>query len=305
MSVSAETSRRREADGALLARQQPLALDLERGHARLFLPALGVEAVDLALERLLAREVLGQALLGEPVLAEQPPVAAGEAVEPLDRGEEGGKVRGLEQDAEVPVAPEALQQARARDQQAAALGRGRRRRGALPGHRGEAAREVFARGRDELALARRDLELELEALQLFGERRFLLFALGQARLEGADAALEPGEIGLPVGGGGSGFLGEQPGGDEQRARRGRCARALPERASPPRPRPAARRPAPAPTPSRRRCRGRPGSQTPSTRRRRRAPDPGSSEQWSPLQTSRLSSKTLPVGTPSEDCHETR
>src|SRR4029077_11067688 len=67
--------------GALLARQQPLSLDLERGHPRLFLPALGVEAVDLALERLLAREILGQPLLGEPVLAEQPPVAAGGGVE--------------------------------------------------------------------------------------------------------------------------------------------------------------------------------------------------------------------------------
>ena len=32
---------------------------------------------------------------------------------------------------------------------------------------------------------------------------------------------------------------------------------------------------------------------------------GSSEQWSPLHTSRLSSKTVSVGTPSEACQETR
>ena len=31
---------------------------------------------------------------------------------------------------------------------------------------------------------------------------------------------------------------------------------------------------------------------------------GSSEQWSPLHTSRLSSKTVSVGTPREACHET-
>ena len=76
-------------------------------------------------------------------------------------------------------------------------------------------------------------------------------------------------------------------------RRGKVARGPLTRAiSPPRRRRADRRPAPAPTPSRPRCRARGSAwkgfdekKTPRTRS-------GSSEQWSPLQTSRLSSKTL-------------
>jgi hypothetical protein len=75
----------------------------------------------------------------------------------------------------------------------------------------EPRRELDPRGRDELALARRDLEPELELLELLGEARGLLVALGELALQERDPALEALEIRLALcrGGGGSGDAGRR------------------------------------------------------------------------------------------------
>ena len=179
-----------------LAPQQRLALRLQRRDAALLLPAARVEAVDLRLQRLLAGEVVAQARLGVAVLAQQPPVAAGEAVEPLDRVEPGGEVPRLEQNAEVAVAAEAVEQPGARAKSGAGVVGGVGRRGALGRDGREAAAELLARRGDELPFSRRELQLQLEALELLRERRFLLLALGELRLEQRDAALQAIEVRL-------------------------------------------------------------------------------------------------------------
>src|SRR5262249_53863225 len=93
------------------------------------------------------------------------------------------------------VAAEPLEHAGAREEELPVAGRGLDDLAALPRHLGEPAREVLAGRRDELALARGDFLPELEALQLLGERRLVLLAVGELRLERPDAALQAGEVG--------------------------------------------------------------------------------------------------------------
>src|SRR6266508_4099377 len=149
----------------------------------------------------------------------------------------------------------------------------------------------------------------IPARRFLGERRLTPTAPGELVFERADLGAEPTKIRLPLRlRGRSRFLGLR------RPRRGRDAEkqgehagdaegrlhlqtiglgdAVPERS--------ARRAAVASVmPGTRETeKGRDAKKTPRTRS-------GSSEQWSPLHTSRLSSKTEPVGTPSDACHETR
>ena len=112
---------------------------------------------------------------------DEPAVAPGEAVEPLDRVEQRRHVARGEQHAEVAVPAEALEQARTRHERLAGLRRSDGRLGAFLRDGGEAAGEFLACRGEQLSFARGDLEPQLEALELLGVRRLFLLAFGEPR----------------------------------------------------------------------------------------------------------------------------
>jgi hypothetical protein len=147
-------------------------------------------------QALLLGDVRLPARLDLAIPGEELPVAAGQRVQPLDTLEEIVDVVRLQEHPEISVAAEPVKDARPCRQRVDELlrrSRGDRPRG--PG-RGELPGEVLPGRRDELGFALRDLELQVQALDLLGQRRDLLLALRERRLKPGDPGAELLQIGV-------------------------------------------------------------------------------------------------------------